>query len=426
MNVLLKSVKLIDPGHPMNNRNCDIYIENGAYKKIAASVSESDCVKDTKIINADGLCISQGWIDMRCRFGEPGQEQKETIVSGLNAAARGGFTGVVLMPSTNPPLYTRSSVEYIKSAGQGKVTEVFPAGCLTVKREGKEMAELYDMKLGGAVAFTDDQRSVTDSGVMLRLLQYAENIGAPVLAYADERSISGDLQANQSAATTLLGFKGSPGVAEEIAVNRDILLSEYSNVPIHFAGISTAGAVDAIRKAKQKGLRITAEVSSYHLMLTDDMLDTFDTSLKVKPPLRTAKDAEALRNAVADGTIDSIVSDHTPEDIESKEVEWDFSAHGIINLETSFAVMNTAMKGKVSLEDLISKLTVAPRKILKMEESRIEEGRSANFTIFDPSHEWTFDVRQSKSLSANTPFNGKKLTGSVAGVGNNNRFEFFL
>ena len=426
MNLLLKSVKLVSAGHPLNNSNCDIYIENGIYNKIAATVSEKDCAKGTQVIDAAGLYISEGWLDMRCRFGEPGEEQKETIASGLNAAAKGGFTGVVLMPSTNPPLYTRSSVEYIKTAGQGKITEVFPAGCLTVKREGKEMAELYDMKLGGAVAFTDDQRAVSDSGVMLRLLQYAENIGAPVLAYADERNLSGDLQANQSAATTLLGFKGSPAVAEEIAVNRDILLSTYSNVPVHFAGISTAGAAEAIRKAKQKGLKVTAEVSSYHLLLTDDMLDTFDTSLKVKPPLRTNADADALRNAVADGTIDVVVSDHTPEDLESKEVEWDFSAHGIINLETSFAVMNTAMKGKISIEELIARITTRPRTILKMQQHAITEGSTANFTLFDPMREWTYDVKQSRSLSANTPFHGKKLTGCVAGVGNNGKFEFFL
>lgn len=422
MNLLLKSVKLLSPGHNLNGSKCDIYIENGIYKKIG-SVNQSDCMKGTEMFDADGLYISMGWLDMRSRFGEPGQEQKETIKTGLNAAAAGGFTGVVVMPSTNPPLYTRSAVEFIKKSGEGALTNVYPAGCLTVKREGKEMAELYDMKLGGAIAFTDDQRAVQDSGVMLRLLQYAGNIDAPVLSYADDRSISGDLQANQSAATTMLGFKGSPAVAEEIAVNRDVLLGEYAGEAIHFCGISTAAAIDAIRRAKLSGSKVTAEVNSYHLLLDDTMLDTFDTAYKVKPPLRNPSDVIALRNAVADGTIDVIVSDHTPEDPESKEVEWDFSAHGIINLETSFAVMNTAMAGSISLEKLIEKITILPRRILKMHMPEVVEGNKAEFTLFAPDREFVFDVKQSKSLSSNTPFHGKKLKGCVVAVGNNGLFS---
>ncbi len=423
MNLLLKSAKLIHAGHAFNGKTCDIYIEDGIYKKIASAIPEADCNKETQIYNAAGLSVSIGWLDMRCRFGEPGQEQKETIVSGLNAAAAGGFTGVVMMPSTHPPLYTRSSVEYIKTAASGNITDIYPAGCLTVKREGSEMAEIYDMKLGGAVAFTDDQRAIKDSGVMLRLLQYAGNINAPVISYADERAISGDLQANQSKATTLLGFKGSPGIAEEMAINRDVLISEHADVPVHFSGVSTRAAVNAIREARKNGSKITAEVSSYHLLLTDEQIDTFDTAYKVKPPLRTQDDVAALREALVDGTIDVIVSDHTPEDKESKEVEWDFAAHGMVNLETSFAIMNSAMKGMLSMDQLIDKITIQPRKILNLPLPEIKEGEKACLTLFNPEAEWVFKVENSKSLSSNSPFFGEKLTGKVSAIVNNNKFE---
>ncbi|MEP7265906.1 MAG: amidohydrolase family protein, partial [Bacteroidota bacterium] len=315
------------------------------------------------------------------------------------------------------------AVEYIKSAGRNHITDIFPAGCLTVKREGKEMAELFDMKQGGAVAFTDDQRTVNNSGVMLRLLQYAGNIDAPVFTYADDRNLSGELQANESKNTTLLGFKGSPSIAEEIAVNRDVLLSEYAEVPVHISGVSTQAAVDAIRMAKKKGIAVTAEVSSYHLLLSDELLDDFDTNYKVKPPLRSKSDVEALRSAVADGTIDVIVSDHTPGDRESKEVEWDFATHGITNLETSFAVMNRAMEGVASIVKIIDKITIQPRKILRMSVPEIKEGEKACFTLFHSGVNWKFDVSKSKSLSSNSPFNGKEMKGRAVAVFNNNKFE---
>jgi dihydroorotase len=423
MNLLLKSAKLIHAGHALNGKTCDIYIEDGIYRKIASAIPESDCKQETQVYNAGGLSVSIGWLDMRCRFGEPGQEQKETIVSGLNAAAAGGFTGVVMMPSTHPPLYTRSSVEYIKTAALGNITDIYPAGCLTVKREGSEMAEMHDMKLGGAVAFTDDQRAIKDSGLMLRLLQYAGNINAAVISYADDRTISGDLQANQSKATTLLGFKGSPAIAEEMAVNRDVLLSEYADVPLHFSGVSTRAAVNAIRDARKNGSKITAEVSSYHLLLTDEQIDTFDTAYKVKPPLRTQDDVLALREGLTDGTIDVIVSDHTPEDKESKEVEWDFAAHGMINLETSFAIMNGAMQGKLPMDKLIEKITIQPRKILNLTVPEIKDGEKACLTLFNPELEWTFQIENTKSLSCNSPFLGKKLKGKVVAIINNNKFE---
>ena len=422
MNVLIKSVQVLEASHPYHRKVCDVYVEQGNYKVIAASIDIKDCAENTLLYDATGQYLSIGWMDMRVNFREPGEEQKETILTGLNAAAAGGFTAVLLMPSTTSHLHTRADIEFVKSKSQQQVTTLYPAGSLTKQREGTQLCELFDMQQGGAIAFTDDKKFIKDSGVMMRALQYAANIHTLIIAYADDTTLSGLSLANESANTTLLGFKGSPAIAESIALQRDISLSEYTGVPVHFSGISTAESVEVIRDAKRRGVKITTEVYAHHLSLTDASLHDFDSNYKVKPPLRNATDAEALCMAVADNTIDAIVSDHAPQDVEAKEVEYDYAAFGIIGLETAFAVLHTALKDNAPLETIINCITVNPRNILHIALPEIKEGHAADFTLFSTSEVWKFEPKHIRSLSHNTPFIGSTFTGRAKAVYNNNVF----
>jgi dihydroorotase len=317
------------------------------------------------------------------------------------------------MPSVNPTIQKRSDVEFLLGKSKQKAVDVFIAGALTVNREGKELAELYDMQLGGAVIFTDDKRAINNSGLLLRALQYADNIGAKVITYADDKSISGDSIANESVATTKLGFKGSPTIAEGIALERDIRLAEYANTPLHCSGISSSEAIDAIRTAKKMGLPITAEVNVAHLFFTDDILSTFDSNYKVKPPFRSESDRDLLKEALLDGTIDCVVTDHSPEDIESKDVEFDYAAIGMIGLETAYSVLNTAFEGTLSPSQVATVLSINPRSILNVNVPAIEVGAVANYTLFNPEMMVTYSSEHFKSKSKNTPFLNASLKGKV-------------
>ncbi len=423
MNLLIKSAQLLNDGHPFHRKVCDVYVENGMYKKIASSIDAKNCAKDTQVYDATNQFLSIGWMDMHVNFREPGNEQKETINTGLNAAAAGGFTAVLLMPSTQPALQTRADIEFVKSKSQNHLTTLYPAGCLTVNREGKELTELFDMQQGGAVVFTDDKKFLKDSGVMMRALQYADNIKSRVITFADDNYLSGKSLANESATTTLLGFKGSPSIAEEIAVQREISLSAYANVDLHVSGVSTLSAIKVLREAKKNGASISVEVYAHHLLLTDDSLNSFDSNFKVKPPLRSQTDVDALRDAVADNTIDVIASDHSPQDIESKDVEYDYAGFGMIGLETSFGVLHSSLKDKMSLEKIIECISINPRKALGLSIPQIKEGEAANFTMFDPKEQWKFTTDHIRSLSRNTPFIGTTFTGRAKAVGNNGIFQ---
>lgn len=408
MNALLKQVLIFDPRSPHHGKRMDVLIRDGMYDQIASNIEASG---DVRVIDEDGAVLMPGWFDMRVNFREPGEEQKETIRSGQDAAAAGGFTGVLLMPSTKPPLSTGSDITFVRERSSGHAVEVFPAGVLTENRSGKDISGMVDMSQAGAVAFTDYKRFLTDAGLMLRCLQYAGNIGARVIAYADEPGLSNGLMANESPATLRLGMKGVPAMAECIAIERDLNLVRYSGVPLHISGISTAEAVHVVRKAKEEGLPVTVEVYVAHLLLTDDALVSFDSMYKLRPPLRSDSDVEALRQAVLDGTIDVVCSDHSPQDPESKAVEFAYAAEGIIGLESFFGVLNTAFEGKLSLEHVYRLLVSNPRSILGLEVPSIEVGQAVNATGFHPSVPWTFDRTHIRSRSANSPFIGQVLKG---------------
>lgn len=413
MKLLIKNAVVADPRSASNGNKCDLLIVDGIIEKITSAGSIRD---EDAVMFAENCMVSPGWIDMRVNFREPGEEQKETLQSGLDAAAAGGFTGVLLMPSVTPPVSNRGSVEFVKSNSGKHVTEIYPAGTITEKREGKELSEMYDMQQGGAVIFTDDKRYLQNSGLMLRAMQYAGNINARLISYAEDSTIAGSNIANESATTTLLGFKGSASVSEVIAIERDLNLVRYTGQPLHFAGISTREAVEAIKGAKMEGLPVTAEVFIHHLIFDDSALNEFDTTFKVRPPLRSRTDVEVLKEAVLDGTVDVVSSDHSPQDIEAKEVEFDFAGFGMSGTETLYPALNLAFGDKLSSERLIEILSINPRNILGLSESRIEEGTKAVLTVYNPSQRWTYSKGKAHTRGVNSPFEGKELIGKVIGV----------
>lgn len=412
MNILIKSAQIIDSGSPFNGKIMDVLIENGIIRSVKPKISPD---KNVKVIEAKNLHLSPGWFDMQVNFCDPGFEFKEDLNSGMKAAAAGGFTGVAVVSSTNPPIHSKSEVQYILNKTAGSIVDVYPIGTLSHKQEGKDLSEMYDMQQAGAVAFSDDKKTVENAGLLMRALLYAQNFDGLIITHCDERSISLDGKMNEGITSTKLGLKGIPALAEEVMVNRNIFLADYTNSAIHIANVSTQRSVEMIKKAKTSGLKVTASINAYNIALEDSVLMGFESNFKTNPPLRTKSDMEALQKGIADGTIDAITSDHRPQDIESKDLEFDLAANGMIGLETVFALINTN-KGKIKLETIIEKLSGNPRNILKLKQPKIAEGESANLTIFDPELEWVFEKKNIQSKSANSPFIGSKLKGKVIGI----------
>lgn len=420
MNALIKSATIVNSKSPFNGKTVDILIEKGIIKKIAANIKNTDNFQEIK---QKDLHVSIGWFDFRANFCDPGFEYKEDLNSGLKAAAKGGFTGVMVMPSTNPVIDNKSGIEYIINKTKNNIVNAYPAGALSVKCEGNEMAEMYDMHLAGAVAFTDNKKSIANPNLLTRALLYNQSFGGLVINYPNNRHLFNNGQINEGVTSTRLGLKGIPAIAEEIMVNRDIFLAEYCNAAIHLSNISTKKSVQLIKEAKAKGLKITADVNSYHLLLDETELETFDSNLKVMPPLRTKDDIKALIKGLKEGVIDIICSDHTPQDIEHKQCEFDHAAFGIINLQTSFAAMNTALKGKLALDQTIDLITTNPRQTLNLDIPKMEVGEQANLTLFSPTETQVVKTETLVSKSKNSPFIGKTLTGKVYGIVNQNKLE---
>ncbi|MDG1476106.1 MAG: dihydroorotase [Vicingaceae bacterium] len=418
MNALIKSAKIIDSNSKFNGETVDILIEKGIISKIGKSLKNRNKIKE---YNFKGLHASPGWFDMRANFCDPGHEYKEDLNSGLKAAVKGGFTGVMVMPDTEPSNSSKSGIEYIINKTKGNIVDALPAGSLSHNCEGNEIAEMYDMFSAGAVAFTDNKRSVKSSSLLNRALLYSQSFNGLIIDFPNDKELSTGGKINEGVVSTELGLKGIPTLAEELMVNRDIYLAEYCNSKIHLSNISTKKSVELIKAAKKKGLQITADVNSYHLLLDETELLHFDSNCKVTPPLRTKEDIKALIKGVNDGTIDVICSDHTPEDIETKQCEFDNAAFGMINLQTSYAAANST--GKITTETLVEKMTSLPRSILGLENPTINEGSKANITLFNPNKKWNLTKEAIVSKAKNTPFIDKELTGKVYGIVNNNKIE---
>jgi dihydroorotase len=420
MNILIKSAHIIDSKSPYNGKVVVVLIENGM---ISPSKSKIVPQKNAKIIEAKNLHLSAGWLDMQVSFCDPGFEHKEDLNSGISAAIAGGYTGVAVVSSTNPPIHSKGDVQYIKNKTLNSIVDVHPIGTVSYRQEGKDISEMYDMQQAGAVAFSDDKKPITDAGLLMRALLYSQNFGSLIITHCDEKSISQDGKMNEGATSTVLGLKGIPALAEELMVGRNIFLAEYTNAPIHISNISTQKSVSLIKQAKASGLKITASINAYNIALDDTALLGFDSNYKLNPPLRIKSDMEALRKGLADGTIDAITSDHRPQDIESKDIEFDYASNGMIGLESAFGLINTN-KGKIKLETIIDALTINPRTILKLEQPKIAEGQQANITLFDPEAEWIFEKKSIRSKSANTPFIGTKFKGKVIGIINKKQSHF--
>ncbi|MEC4051676.1 dihydroorotase [Myroides odoratimimus] len=412
MNIILKAAKVIDPTSPFHNQTVDIQVENGLITKIANQI-ENDQFEQVKYEN---LHVSQGWFDSSVCLGEPGFEERENIVHGLEVAAKSGFTQIAVEPNTYPITDSQSIVSFIKQKAFGQTTEVFPIGALTVKSEGTDLAELFDMKNAGAIAFGDYKKPIQNANVLKIALQYVQDFDGLIIAFSQDNSIKGKGVANEGVESTKLGLKGIPTLAEELQIARNLFLLEYTGGKVHFPTISTAKSVELIKEAKQKGLNVTCSTAVHLLTMTDEKLADFDTRFKVYPPLRDEATRQALINGVLDGTIDCITSEHNPLDIEHKKLEFNSASNGTIGLESAFAALNTVLP----LEVIVDKLTSA-RTIFKIDTPSIKEGNKVNITLFNPSKEYSFTKENILSKSKNSAFLNHPTNGEVYGVVNGDK-----
>ncbi len=413
MNLLIKSATITDPNSPHHQQVADILIEDGIITKIAVDIKT-----DAEVFDASGKYVSPGFFDLNCNIGELGLESKEDLHTGTKAAAAGGFTGLALMPNTHPPVHSKSEVEFILNKAKGNLVDIYPLGTISHKCEGKDLAEMFDMHQSGAKAFTDGKHPVQDAGLMERALLYAQGFEGLVFSYPEDKAIAGKAKVHEGEISTLLGMKGIPALAEELMIARDLYLAEYTGSKIHFSTVSTRQSVDLIRQAKQKGLKVTCDVAAHHLVLTHDALLGFDSQYKVKPPLRTPDDVDALVAGLNDDTIDAIVSQHTPHEVEFKDVEFEVAEFGIIGLQTALSL---ALKAGLTAEMVVKKMAIAPRTILDVEVHVIAEGNKANLVVFDMNERWTFTKQNNFSKSYNSPFINEQLTGKVLLTCNNNQ-----
>lgn len=423
MKLLLKNASVINPAQNLNEKEFDILIEDGIIKHTGKNLQlNSD---EGRTIDLTRKIIAPGFIDIHVHLREPGREDEETVETGCNAAANGGFTAVACMPNTEPAIDSAEVVEFIKKQAANHLVDVYPVAAASLGRKGEVLSPMAELKDAGAVAFSDDGVAIKSSSLLKRALEYSLMFDLPIIEHCEDESLAGGAM-NESINSTLLGLPAIPNVAEDLIVMRDILLAEYTGGRVHIAHISSANAVNMVREAKKKGIKVTAEVTPHHFTLTDDAVKTYDTNTKMNPPLRTRKDVDAIIEGLKDGTIDCIASDHAPHSIEEKEMEFEYAPNGIIGLETSIGLAFTELLHKklLSLEDLILKYAINPRKILNLEIPLIQNGSKANLTILDKDVVWTVDKSRFLSKSRNTPFDKRLLTGKAIGVINNRKMFF--
>ncbi|TNE79185.1 MAG: dihydroorotase [Bacteroidetes bacterium] len=412
MPILLRQARIIDPKSKFHQKTCDIRVENGVITAIGDKLDSSGGDQE---IQADGLCVSPGWLDMRARFGEPGFEYKEDLRSGAQVAASGGFTAVALLPDTEPVAQTKADIEFIANKSRTLGVDVLPYGALTQDLAGEEITEMFDMQNSGAVAFSNAGNSVK-SGTMQRALLYAKGIDGLIQVLAQEGSLVRGGQMHEGYYSTLLGLKGIPAHAESIAIHRDIELLRYTGGKLHFNLISTAEGLDLIRQAKKDGLAVSCDVAAYQLLLDDSIMEDYNTLYKVFPPLRDKNHVEAMKAAVLDGTIDAVVSNHHPEDPEHKDVEFDYAAFGMSAMQQTYNILLLAMGDQLSDERLVELLSLNPRALLNQNLDSIAEGAEANLTMFSRSMKTQFSSGINKSKARNNPFLNAEMPGKCIGI----------
>lgn len=416
MKVLIQQARIIDPSSPQHDQIQDILIDSGKIVRIAQRIDEPA----DRLISEEGVCISPGWLDIFAHFNDPGYEQKETLETGSRAAAAGGYTHVMLLPNTKPVVDSKSLVEYIVTKSKQLDVTLLPIGAISKNSDGRELAEMYDMKASGAIAFSDGSRPVQSSGLLLKALQYIKAFDGVIIQIPDDQTIGASGLVHEGIISTQLGLPGKPMMAEELMVARDIKLARYAESKLHFTGISSPRSLEYIRRAKEAGLSVTCSVTPHHLYFSDTDLSSYDTNLKVYPPLRTSNEIAALKAAITDGTIDCIASHHLPHESDSKNLEFEYARFGCIGLETVYPALKTAMP-EVKEERWVELLSINPRKIFGLEAIRIEEGQSACISIFKPGGATSLTTDQLYSRSANSPFLNLPLKGSVCGIINGER-----
>lgn len=419
--ILLKSGRIIDP-FSKKTFNGDLLIESGKISKISDSISTKG--KDYKVINCKGLVVTHGFCDMHVHFREPGREDKETLESGSYSALAGGFTQVCTMANTNPVIDSPEHIHYIVSKSQKLPIDIFPIGSVSKGMKGEELTEMLLMQKNGAIAFSDDGVPIQNAQFMKLALTYSKMLNVPIMNHAEDIFLRNDGVMNASSTSNNLGLKGNTSLGEAVMVYRDLLLAESLNSKLHLLHLSTKEAVDLLKQFKSKKQLITAEVSPHHLYFVDEDIDSFDTNLKVAPPVRSKKDRKALIEGIKSGLIDCIATDHAPHTLEDKETTFNEAAFGMIGLESCFGVVNKVLvkENGMSLKSLIEKITVNPRKVMNLETNLFATGSKAQITIFDPNEKWKFKNSHILSKSSNSPFIGKDLVGKVKFVISKNQF----
>jgi dihydroorotase len=408
--ILLRGGRVVDPSQKLDAKR-DVLIADGRIEKIRARL---DAPEGIRVVDCGGLVVSPGLIDVHVHLREPGEEHKETIATGAAAAAAGGFTAVCAMPNTDPPIDDPAAVGFVAAQGRrARGARVYPVGCISTGREGKRLALIGEMVDAGAVAITDDGNPVMDSGLMRAALEYSMAFGIPVADHPEDLGISINGHMNEGLISTRLGLPGKPNAAEDIHIVRDILLAELTGGHIHLQHVSTHFGVESIRQAKARGVRVTAEATPHHLVLTHEAVNGYRTDAKMNPPLRAPEDVEAVRAGLADGTLDTVATDHAPHHYDEKEAAFTEAPNGIVGLETALGIMLTSVVGDgvIDLPTLIDRMSCGPARAFKLPGGTLAEGSPADVTIFDPDETWVVDPAQFKSKSRNTPFAGRQLVG---------------
>jgi len=417
--VLIKNATIVDSSSSHHLKKSDILIEKGQIVKIGKNLKESF---GSEVIKADDLHVSIGWVDMHVNVQDPGFEYKENIETSLKTAAAGGFTEILSCSTTSPVIDSKSGIEYQLGKAKGHACELHVSGALSQKGEGLELAEVFDMHQAGAKAFYDFKSNVNNSQLLKLSLLYTKPFDALVMCLPTEKYLSDQGIAHEGDISTINGIQGIPSIAEEIGVQRAIKLLEYSEHKLHLTSLSTTGAIDLVERAKKQGLKLTAGVSIANLLFTDKAIEGFDSNYKVMPPLRDEKSRKNLLKALISGQIDVVISDHWPQNIESKDCEFELAEFGMITLETTYAMLNTVMNGAVDQSKIVEILAERPRNILQLPIPKIEVGQPANMTLYQPNVSWKYDLSKSQSISKNSPLNNYQFKGRVLGIINNNTY----
>ena len=409
MKLLLKGARVIDPAVNLD-APMDVLVEDG---KIAGCKPGIKAPSGATVLDLAGMIVVPGLIGMHTHLREPGYEYRETVASGAAAAVAGGFTSIACMPNTRPVNDNRSVTEFIlRKAAEANLANIYPIGAISMNSDGKQMTEFWDLREAGIVALSDDGNPVMDAALMRRAMEYADSLNLPVIQHCEDKNLSAGGLMNEGYPSTLLGLPGIPAIAEEIMVARDILIAEYTGTRIHFAHVSTVGSVRLIRDAKKRGLQVTAETAPHYFTLTDESLRDYDTNYKVSPPLRGKTDVSAVKEGLADGTLDAIACDHAPHGRTDKEVEFEYAANGISGLETSLGLsLSLVHEGVLSWPELIAKMSCNPARILNLPKGTLAKGADADITVIHPELAWSVDAAAFHSLGKNSPFSGRKLKG---------------